>query len=79
MSRGYSAFLLRLWRRADGSQRIEIEHIQAGTRGVVASPAAALAWLAEHADDPPLRQQGAGRQGTSGAATGPVGDGEAPS
>lgn len=48
MVRRYSAFMLRVWRRDDGSERIEIEHIQAGTRAVVTSIAAAVTWLSDH-------------------------------
>ena len=55
MNRRDSAFMIRLWRREDGGQRIEIRHIQAGTSVVVASQAAAVAWLVQHADDPPAR------------------------
>ncbi len=55
MNRCYSAFLIRLWQRDDGSQRIEIEHVQAGTRAVVASPEAAVTWLTDHADDSPAQ------------------------
>ncbi len=48
MSRRFNSFLLRRWDRADGGLRIEIEHIQQGTRVVVASTAAALRWLDRH-------------------------------
>lgn len=48
MSRRFNSFLLRRWNRADGETRIEIEHIQQGTRVVVASTAAALRWIDRH-------------------------------
>jgi len=45
MSKQYAAFLLRWWRRADGVQRITIEHIQSHARTVVGSGTAAVDWL----------------------------------
>lgn len=45
MQRRFNSFLLRFWDRADGTVRIEIEHIQEGARVVVDSAAVALAWI----------------------------------
>jgi hypothetical protein len=45
MQRRLNSFLLRFWDRADGTVRIEIEHIQEGARVVVDSTAVALSWI----------------------------------
>ena len=45
MQRRFNSFLLRFWERADGTVRIEIEHIQEGARVVVDSTAVALHWI----------------------------------
>jgi len=49
MQRRFNSFLLRFWARADGTIRIEIEHIQEGARVVVDSTAVALSWIDHHA------------------------------
>ena len=49
MQRRFNSFLLRFWARADGTIRIEIEHIQEGARVVVDSTAVALSWIDAHA------------------------------
>ncbi|MCC6626151.1 MAG: hypothetical protein IT340_01990 [Chloroflexi bacterium] len=41
----YRTYVLRHWRRDDGVERIEIEHVQSGTRARLASLAEALAWI----------------------------------
>lgn len=41
----YATFVLRHWRRDDGVERIEVEHVQSGTRARLASLAEALAWI----------------------------------
>ncbi len=43
------SFLLRYWHLGAGARRIEIEHIQSGERALVASAAAALAWIGARA------------------------------
>jgi hypothetical protein len=48
MARQYSSFLIRCWHLGEQEQRIKIEHVQSGDRTVVASLAAALAWLNIH-------------------------------
>lgn len=45
MQRRFNSFLLRFWDRADGTIRIEIEHIQEGARVVVDSTVVALNWI----------------------------------
>lgn len=47
MARKYESYLLRSWRWTDGSQRMVIEHVQSGTRTVVASPSDAVAWITD--------------------------------
>ncbi len=71
MSRRFNSFLLRHWNRAAGETRIEIEHIQQGTRVVVASTAAALRWIDRHAASEdttgaPNDEPGPTRNGPSG-------------
>ena len=66
MSIGYTSFLIRYWRLADGARRVAIEHVQSGERVVVPTLGAALAWLDAQAD------------GTPGGATTPAGDGARP-
>jgi len=75
MSRRFNSFLLRRWDRADGGIRIEIEHIQEGTRVVVASAAAALRWIDRHtaSDDSTV----APNAETGPARNGPPDDNEA--
>jgi hypothetical protein len=41
----YRAYVLRHWRRDDGTERVEVEHIQSGARARLASLAEALAWI----------------------------------
>ena|SRR5438270_8293386 len=43
------SFLVRCWQLGNDMQRFEIEHIQSGDRTVVASAAAAGAWIGAHA------------------------------
>lgn len=45
MASWYDAFLLRYWRYSSGEHRLTVEHIGSGRRIVVASLAAALAWI----------------------------------
>lgn len=47
MAKWYESFLLRWWHLDDDGQRLEIEHIQSGAKGRVASVAAALAWIGD--------------------------------
>jgi hypothetical protein len=49
MTRRYESYLVRCWRWTDGSQRMVIEHVQSGSRTVVASPADAVAWISDQA------------------------------
>ena len=48
MTRQYNSFLIRCWHLDEHGQRIKIEHIQSGDVAVVATLAAALAWLNTH-------------------------------
>jgi hypothetical protein len=45
MAKRYGAFLLRWWRRDNGTERIEIEHVQSDAKTVVTTAPAALVWL----------------------------------
>jgi hypothetical protein len=47
MARRYESYLVRCWRGTDGSQRMVIEHVQSGSRAVVASPTDAVAWISD--------------------------------
>lgn len=51
MARLLGSFLIRLW-RTGRSQRIEIEHIQSGEKGLVTSVADAIDWINARADAP---------------------------
>jgi hypothetical protein len=53
MVRHVASFLIRLW-RADHAQRIEIEHIQSGEKGLVTSVADALDWITARTVDEQL-------------------------
>lgn len=65
MTKRFNSYLLRFWDRADGERRIEIEHIQGGTRAVVASTTAALRWLDAHTATAPLGDVLTGAPGPS--------------
>lgn len=52
MAHQYNSFLLRHWRLDGARDRIEVEHIQAGTHHHATSLAAALAWIAAAGADP---------------------------
>lgn len=60
MVRLFGSFLVRWW-QVDDMQRIELEHIQSGRRGLVSSLAEAMEWMAACADDlqPPTADGGA--------------------
>src|SRR3954453_12135903 len=47
MTRRYESYRVRCWRWTDGSQRMVIEHVQSGSRTVVASPSDAVAWISD--------------------------------
>lgn len=53
MARLSGSFLLRLW-RTTRSQRIEIEHIQSGEKGLAATVAEAVDWINTRAEDAPV-------------------------
>lgn len=50
MTRRHTSFLLRCWDLGGDSERIEIEHVQSGTKTVARSVAAAIEWIREHED-----------------------------
>jgi hypothetical protein len=52
MERKHGSFLLRCWWRNDTVERIEIEHIQSGRRGLLSSVSDALSWIALQREDP---------------------------
>jgi hypothetical protein len=60
MARLDRSFLLRWWVFDDGGSRIELKHIQSGSRTVVASPSEALAWMRRETteDIDPASEQG---------------------
>lgn len=45
MGNQYDSFMVRWWRLKSGGDRIQIEHIQSGETTLVATLAAALAWI----------------------------------
>lgn len=67
MQRRLSSFLVRIWDRADGTRRVEIEHIQDGVHEVVDSLPLALGWIDARADagtrEDPARESGRARDG----------------
>ena len=52
MPRLAGSFMLRFWRTAR-SQRIEIEHIQSGEKGLVATISEAADWISSRSNDTP--------------------------
>lgn len=57
MERRYGSFLIRCWRLANGDRRVEVEHVQSGTRARLSSLASAVGWIADQEDpgiDEPL-------------------------
>lgn len=50
MARVRGSFLVRCWQVSGGAQRIEVEHIQSGTRTVYPTVAAAIEWICACAD-----------------------------
>jgi hypothetical protein len=65
VGRHYSAFLIRHWRLGDdGTQRIEVVHIQSDTHALLTSLQAAAEWIAARA---------AGRTPLPAAPDGPAG------
>jgi hypothetical protein len=55
MARRLSSFLIRFW-CTSRTQRIEIEHIQSGEKGLVTSVADAVDWINVRACDAPPRE-----------------------
>lgn len=52
MERKHGSFLLRCWWRNDTVERIEIEHIQSGRRGLLSSVSDAVSWISLQREDP---------------------------
>ena len=72
MGRHYSAFLIRHWRLGDdGTQRIEVVHIQSDTHALLPSLQAAAEWIAARtfgrAPSPAAPDGPAGASGETGA------------
>lgn len=70
MQRRYDAFLVRHWSLGDGMQRVEVIHVQAGTRTLVNSLAQAVDWIEAQksaARDEQTEEQGGGRDPPGGA------------
>ncbi|CAN5652886.1 hypothetical protein BH23CHL2_BH23CHL2_22140 [soil metagenome] len=57
MVRQHSSVLLRCWDLGSDGERIEIEHIQTGTKVLVRSVAAAGEWIGAQGGDPATRQR----------------------
>jgi hypothetical protein len=43
--RRYTSFLIRCWRLGDGTERLQLEHIQSGARTRVVTLGEAVAWM----------------------------------
>lgn len=48
MSRRHTSFLLRCWHVDSDQERIEIEHIQSGTKTLARSVVAAVEWICHY-------------------------------
>lgn len=77
MARRHSSFLLRCWDLgSNDEERIEIEHIQSGSKVLVRSVADATAWICAQGGDVPKGQEmpperpDATRHGTGKGGTG---------
>lgn len=46
--RRHSSFLLRCWELGSQDERIEIKHVQSGTKTLARSVAAAVEWICAH-------------------------------
>lgn len=56
--RRHSSFLVRCWELgSDGEERIEIEHIQSGTKVLARSVVAAVEWICTHDGDASSQQE----------------------
>ena len=70
MGKSYAAFLVRCWRLADDTHRLEVEHIASGERRRFTDAAAALDWICAQAEE------AGDRAPDAAGGTGPVrGDG----
>jgi hypothetical protein len=49
----HASFILRMWQGSVGDQRLEIEHVQTGSRARLSSLGVLPAWLASHANAAP--------------------------
>ena len=54
----YCSFLVRCWRTTNGSNRLQVQHIQSGARATLASVAAALAWIDVQRGEPAGHEPG---------------------
>ncbi len=61
--RKHSSFLLRCWELGNDEQRIEIEHIQSGTKVLARSVADAVEWICEQGDASTQHGQAPGQAG----------------
>ncbi len=48
MTHRHTSFLLRCWDLGGDSERIEIEHVQSGTKTLAKSGGAAIEWICAH-------------------------------
>lgn len=60
--RRHSSFLLRCWDLGSDGERIEVEHIQSGTRVLVTSVAAAVEWVSARGREAATQQEPANEQ-----------------
>ncbi len=51
MARQHSSFLMRCWDLGSDRERIQIEHIQSGTKLLVRSVADAVKWICAYCDE----------------------------
>lgn len=53
MSRRYSSFVVRVWRGAEESCWVEVEHVQSGERARLDSVGLAAVWMSARSDSLP--------------------------
>lgn len=56
MTRRHTSFLLRCWDLGSDSERIEIEHVQSGTKVLAKSVGSAIEWICAHGDAVPSNE-----------------------
>jgi hypothetical protein len=64
----YRTYVVRHWRRDDGSERVEIEYVQSGAKTRLTSLAEALAWIETNCGPAIASLHAAGGAKSSGSA-----------